>query len=195
MVHSKMYSLLFSGPFGLFIIYMEENIETIETPVDATETQGRVYELAYLFVPTLDVDASMERFVQLKSYLQDKGAEVISEDTPKLIELQYEMSRTIQNKKTWFDEGYFGWVKFALEPDAVKAIHDELERDETIIRFMIIKTVRENTISAKKSFGYRARKDDSSTDEKIDAPEEVKEAEHIVEADVDRAVDALVTEA
>lgn len=171
---------------------MEENIEAV---VDATETQGRVYELAYLFVPTLDVDASMERFVQLKSYLQDKGAEVISEDTPKLIELQYEMSRTIQNKKTWFDEGYFGWVKFALEPDTIKAIHDELERDETIIRFMIIKTVRENTISAKKSFGYRTRKDDTLSDEKIEETEESKEAEQIVEADVDRAVDALVTEA
>lgn len=171
---------------------MEENIEAV---VDATETQGRVYELAYLFVPTLDVDASMERFIQLKSYLQDKGAEVISEDTPKLIELQYEMSRTIQNKKTWFDEGYFGWVKFALEPDAIKAIHDELERDETIIRFMIIKTVRENTISAKKSFGYKTRKDDNFSDEKIDETEEPKEAEQIVEADVDRAVDALVTEA
>lgn len=171
---------------------MEENIETV---VDTTETQGRVYELAYLFVPTLDVDASTERFAQLKTYLQDKGAEVISEDTPKLIELQYEMSRTIQNKKTWFDEGYFGWVKFALEPDAIKTIHDELERDETIIRFMIIKTVRENTISTKKTFGYRSRKDDSMSDEKGDDTDEVKEVEQIVEADVDKAVDALVTEA
>jgi ribosomal protein S6 len=163
---------------------MEEEKEILETKVS-----GKVYELATILVPTLTNEASLEKFNSIKEFLVSKDAEIISEDNPKLIELQYEMSRTIQNKKTWFDEGYFSWVKFSIESSLIKEIHEVLEKDESIIRFMIIKTVRESTIHSKKSFSFK-RRDVSEGEVK----EENKEAEEIVVEEVDKAVDALVGE-
>ncbi len=171
---------------------MEEN--NIPVEIEGAIEGGRVYELAYLFVPTLEGEKVDEKFQSLKSYLVTKGAELVAEDTPRLLELQYEMSRTITNKKTWFDEAHFGWVKFEAEPALVKEIHDDLARDEQIIRFMIIKTVKENTIASKKPLGgYKPRKD-------IFAKEsgeiiEGVEVEKATEEEVDKAVDALVDEA
>ncbi len=171
---------------------MEENIITTE---EEGMEGGRVYELAYLFVPTLEGDAVTEKFQALKTYLTGKGVEMVSEDASRLLELQYEMSRTIQNKKTWFDEAHFGWVKFEADPAIVKEIHDDLARDEQIIRFMIIKTVKENTIASKKPLGgYKPRKDVFAKDSEevvVDGEPAVKATEE----EVDKAVDALVIEA
>ncbi len=155
---------------------------------------GRVYELAYLLVPTLEGDKVDEKFQSLKQHVVSKGAELVSEDTPRLLELQYEMSRTIANKKTWFDEAHFGWVKFEADPSLVKEIHDDLARDEQIIRFMIIKTVKENTIASKKPLGGYKRRTDVFAKESI----EVEGGEPVEKAtveEVDKAVDALVEEA
>lgn len=168
---------------------MEENT-TLETTLEG----GRVYELAYLLVPTLEGDNVDTKFQSLKKYLSDKGVEFVSEDSPRLLELQYEMSRTIQNKKTWFDEAHFGWVKFEADPALVKEIHDELARDEDIIRFMIIKTVKENTIASKKPLGgYKHRKDVFAKESAEGADGEP--VEKATEEEVDKAVDALVVEA
>jgi ribosomal protein S6 len=155
---------------------------------------GRVYELAYIFVPTLSADGVNEKFQSLKDYLKSKNVEFVSEDIPRLIELQYEMSRTIANKKTWFDEGYFGWIKFEADPSVVKEIHDDLARDEEVIRYMIIKTVRESTIASKKPFAFRARKDvlkDGEDSEVVVKDEVVEKAS---EEQIDTALDALVSE-
>ena len=169
-------------------------MSTIKDEVSHDERKG-VYEIGYFLVSSIPEEKVADIAGSLKDIILKKKGEMIGEEAPEKRPLAYSMTKKIGAKNHKFTEGYFGWLKFALEPDAIKAIHDELERDETIIRFMIIKTVRENTISSKKSFGYRPRRDDSSTDEKIDNTEENKEAEQIVEADVDRAVDALVTEA
>jgi ribosomal protein S6 len=168
---------------------MEENTITIEAGIEG----GRIYELAYLLVPTLEGEAVDEKFQSLKSYLVTKGAEMVSEDTPRLIELQYEMSRTIANKKTWFDEAHFGWVKFDADPVLVKEIHDDLARDEQVIRFMIIKTVKENTIASKKPLGGLRHRKDIFAKEGNDT--EIVESEKATVEEVDKAVDALVDEA
>ncbi len=168
---------------------MEEN--TIqESALDG----GRVYELAYILVPTLVGDAAGDKFQSLKTYLASKEVEFVAEDMPRLIELQYEMSRTIANKKTWFDEGHFGWVKFEADPSIVKAINDDLARDEQIIRYMIIKTVRENTIASKKPLGLRPRKEFAKTDEENTSDVEDIEVEKASEEQIDTALDALVLE-
>ncbi len=170
---------------------MEENMTTTEEGME----DGRVYELAYLLVPTLEGDKVGDKFQSLKTYLTNKGVEFVSEDAPRLLELQYEMSRTIQNKKTWFEEAHFGWVKFEAEPALIKEIHDDLARDEEIIRFMIIKTVKENTVASKKPLGgYKPRKDVFAKD----GAEVTADGEPVVKAteeEVDKAVDALVEEA
>jgi ribosomal protein S6 len=181
------------GGLGRAFYFMEE-----------TKLDGRIYELAYLFVPTLEETQAMSRFSELKTMLSDMRAEVISEDIPRLMDLAYEMYRTIANKKTWFDTAYFGWIKFELDPSQVVAIDEKLARDETVLRFMVVKTVRENTFTAKKPFTTRRRVEKAEGEEgvvvtdEVLAPvadaveEEVKEP--IAPEELDKQIDALITE-
>ncbi len=169
--------------------------------MEETKMDGRIYELAYLFVPTLEETQAMSRFSELKTMLSDMGAEVISEDIPRLMDLAYEMHRTIANKKTWFDTAYFGWIKFELDPSQVVTIDEKLARDETVLRFMVIKTVRENTFTAKKPFTTRRRteKKDGEEDGVVvedTATDTVEPAaeEPIAPEELDKQIDALITE-
>jgi hypothetical protein len=95
------------------------------------------------------------------------------------------MEKTINNKIERFREGYFGWVKFEMTGDAVTTLEKELRARPDVIRFLLIKTVRENTIAAKRGLGARRRP--KSTDSKESAPLLSKE-------EIDREIEALVDE-
>jgi ribosomal protein S6 len=160
-------------------VFIMENEEVMEGT-------GSVYELAYLFVPTIAEDAVIGTFGDLKAYLEKKGAIFIQEELPKMMQLAYEMSRTIENKKTWFETAYFGFIKFEMDPSAVESITPELSRNEDIIRFMIVKTVRENTIAGKRVHGTGTRK----RAVREDGTPEVELSKEQIEAEID----ALVSE-
>lgn len=148
---------------------------------------GNVYELAYLFVPTIPEDKILGSFGDLKALVDGFGGIAIAEEMPRLITLAYEMSRIINNKKTYFDTGYFGWLKFELDPAQVAEINAKLSRDESIIRFMIISTTRENTIASKKPFvrgDFKKRP--------LDKPTAVADAPVLDKAELDKEIDALV---
>ena len=154
-------------------------------------TQAKnIYELAVLFVSTIPEEAIAGRFGDLKATLEKSGAVFISEDMPRPIELAYEMSRIIANKKTWFDHGYFGWVKFELDAAQVAEIKPILERNEEIIRFLIVRTVRENTVTGKHVFstaaGAMRRR---NAERKEEAP-----ATPLSKEEIDAQIDALVVE-
>jgi ribosomal protein S6 len=156
---------------------------------ETQEKDGRVYELAYLFIPLLAEETVMASFGNLKALLEKHGATFIAEETPKMMELAYQMSRIIENKKTWFDNAYFGWIKFEIEPSAIAEIEEVLKRDEQIIRYMTLKTVRESTMASKKPMReYRKR-----TSEKSEGGEEIPAAPMNKE-EVDKQIDALITE-
>jgi ribosomal protein S6 len=154
---------------------------------ETQELGGRIYELAYHFVPTIAEESVATTLGALKAMLEENGAVFINVEPPKMIELAYEMSRTIDNKKTWFDNAYFGWIKLELEPEKLKAIEEKLERDETIIRYMIIKTVRENTIASRKVHREYRKRDVKAVDEN-GAPIEINKEE------VDKQIDAMIAE-
>jgi hypothetical protein len=69
--------------------------------------------------------------------------------------------------------------------DAVTTLEKELRARPDVIRFLLIKTVRENTIAAKRGLGARRRP--KSTDSKESAPLLSKE-------EIDREIEALVDE-
>lgn len=164
---------------------MEENNELN----GKDEIGGRVYELAFHIVPTMTEENVPAKFGDLKSLVEGAGGVALSEEIPHLIPLMYEMSRVITNKKTWFDNSYFGWIKFECDPEHVGKIDETLKRDEQILRYMVIKTVRENTIASKKPFNREYRK---KVVEKVDG-EVIVEAPMTTE-EIDQEIDALVEE-
>lgn len=149
-----------------------------------------VYEIGYLLVPTFGEESIGSEVTRLKDEIIKFGGVFISDEYPKLIDLAYEMVRTISNKKAKFSQGYFGWVKFELPREEALNLKNVFDQDESIIRFIMIKTVRENTLSPKRAYSKDSIKKKSSTKEIV--KDEVKE--EINEETIDEDIEALVVE-
>lgn len=161
--------------------------------MEEKEAKMTVYEVGYLMVPTIAEENVGGEVTALKDMLSENGAQFISDEYPKMMELAYEMSRTILNKKAKFSTGYFGWVKFEIPTANILTVKDLLDKNESIIRFLLIKTVRESTMSPKRGFAKTEggagakRRTTKSTAEAV-------EAGPINEETIDKDIDALVVE-
>lgn len=118
----------------------------IETTVDS-----RVYEVSYIFDNRLDESAALAKSEALKQSIATLGGSFVSEETPYLRELAYEMIRVINNINVRFTEGYFGWIKFEMSADKVRDFDKTLKGDEEIVRYLVVKTVKENTVYTKRA--------------------------------------------
>ena len=121
---------------------------------DQNETKGtqdsRVYELGYLLVPTIPEEDVPVIYGNLKELVSSLGGSAISDEMPKMIPLAYAMAKVVNNARNKFNTAYFGWIKFMMESDAVLELKKKLDLDPNVIRFLILKTVAENTIAAKR---------------------------------------------
>jgi ribosomal protein S6 len=160
--------------------------------MEEKEAKMTVYEVGYLMVPTIAEENVGGEVTTLKDMLSENGAQFISDEYPKMMELAYEMSRSIANKKAKFSTGYFGWVKFEIPTENILTVKASLDKNESIIRFLLIKTVRESTMSPKRTFtktdGAGAKRRTTSKSA------ESTEAMPIDEETIDKDIDALVVE-
>lgn len=116
----------------------------------AVEANERVYELGYLVVPTVSTEDVPVLYGNLKELVLSHGGVVISDEIPKMIPLAYSMVKVVANVRSKFNTAYFGWTKFTMGSDKVLELKKKLDLDPKIIRFLILKTVKENTIAAKR---------------------------------------------
>ncbi|MFA5937047.1 MAG: 30S ribosomal protein S6, partial [Candidatus Paceibacterota bacterium] len=114
------------------------------------EKNSRIYEIGYLLLPNLS-DAEMPViYGNLKDLIVSLGGEIISDEMPKMISLAYTMLKVYQNVRNKFSAAYFGWIKFEIDPEKVLELKKKLDVDPNLVRFLILKTIRENTIAAKR---------------------------------------------
>ena len=97
-----------------------ENKNDNDLLLDDTEsTDGRVYELGYLLVPTISEENLPVNYSNLKDLIVNLGGEIISDEMPKMISLAYTMLKVTQNVRNKFNTAHFGWVKFGITPGKV----------------------------------------------------------------------------
>lgn len=111
--------------------------------------EKEVYEISYIFDNRLDEGKALEKADSLKKDIASLDGSFISEETPYIRELSYEMTRVVNNVNVRFSEGYFGWVKFELTPNSIEEINKKLKLDEEVIRFLIVKAIKGNDIFTK----------------------------------------------
>ncbi|MDP2788608.1 MAG: 30S ribosomal protein S6 [bacterium] len=152
------------------------------------DTNSRVYELGYLLMPTIAEDGVPAAYGNLKELVSSLGGEMIFDEMPKMMSLAYSMSKVISNIRQKFNTAYFGWTKFFMEPAKVLELKKQLNLDPNLIRFLIIKTVKENTLASKR-FIYKdaPRRKTPTTRE---ASGEVVTS--INKEEIDKEIDALV---
>ncbi len=150
-----------------------------------SEKEFTVYEAGFLLNPSLTADEANDFVTGLHQKAEDLGGEYISHESPKEMTLAYEMSREINNKKAWFSQAIFGWLKFKLAPSEISVIENSLKADEKVIRYLLIKTVAENTLFGNKLAGPKKKREKKEKD---------VETEEINQEEVDKKIDELVLE-
>ncbi|MBI5077769.1 MAG: 30S ribosomal protein S6 [Candidatus Yonathbacteria bacterium] len=151
-------------------------------------TEPRIYELGYHLVPTLADGQIPEASGAVRGMIERISKDIIAEELPVFIDLAYQIVKTIDHKNKRFDEAYFGWIKFEASPVAISELEEGLKKDENVLRYIIVKTVRENTFIAKKFASTKVR---ASEEEVVAAVEETAVVAPVEDA-LDKAIEELV---
>ena len=146
----------------------------------------QVYEVGYHLVSSIAEEGVPAEVEALKKLLT--GAEIIAEENPKLMDLAYTIVKQIGGLRRKYDKAYFGWVKFEAETSDLAAIKKGLDEMESVLRYLLIKTVRENTMYGAKLVAAEegAKKKYTRKEEKTDKPAS--------EEEINKAVDELIKE-
>src|SRR3989344_6941685 len=131
----------------------------------------QVYELGYLILGSFPEESLPEVVKKIKSLISN---EIGSED-PIKIDLAYTMTKSVGASSYVVDEAYFGWIKFDLPAEAsakeggehpVENIRAKLSEMSEVLRFILIKASRENTVTFAKVLALKAEQEAKEEEEK-----------------------------
>jgi len=162
--------------------------------IEQTKDIKRVYELGYHMLSSLSEAQLEEALTTVREEISKRGGDFISEGTPELMELAYTMIVNDGGKHLKYDTAYFGWIKFEIDPAAAEELKTEVFlHDKNILRYILIKTVREDTrVSIKIG---KAGLRDVKTEGTLTAKTETETSGAVTEEELDKVVDELVDEA
>ncbi|MFZ2831546.1 MAG: 30S ribosomal protein S6 [Minisyncoccia bacterium] len=149
-------------------------------------TEPRIYELGYHLVPTLAEEQIAQASGAVRGMIERISKDVIAEELPVFIDLAYTIVKTVDHKNKRFDQAYFGWIKFEGAPAGIAEIEEALKKDPNVLRYLVVKTIRENTFIAKKFTGAKVKELEEVVIAEESAP--------VVASDeaLDKAIDELV---
>jgi ribosomal protein S6 len=156
---------------------------------------SKFYELGYILVPSLDQASATKEMDRIGELFTSRGGQYISGEMPVLIDLEYQMVKVIHAHREKCDQGYFGWMKFEIETEAINEIKKALDLSDSMLRYLLIKTVGENTLLNGKmslALGDDKRKGfDDVSEEEIEAMKEEAPVE-VNQEELDKSIDDLV---
>ena len=180
-------SLCFWGAFVIMQLMSDGDME-LKNNDNIDGADARVYELGYLLVPTIAEEGVPAVYGNLKELITNLGGAMIFDEMPKMMNLAYTMFKVVSNVRNKFNTAYFGWVKFTMSPEKVLELKKNLNLDINFIRFLIIKTVKENTIASKRFVhkDFSRRRTPTAKTEGSEAPAPINKEE------IDKEIDAMV---
>lgn len=167
--------------------------------------EKKLYEIGFHIIPSVSPEKLVGEVATIKKTLTSNGAEIVKEIEPKLINLAYQMVKKILDANYKFNKAYFGSITFNATATAVEIIKKEIDANNSILRYLLVKTVDDvehstNKIAREKSEEIvEADADEVVADDGIDLGDEVVEEEAVVKSEdkseaktVDAAIDELV---
>ncbi len=111
------------------------------------------YETVFILTPVLSDDQMKETVAKFKKVLEDKGAEILNEETWGLKKMAY----AIEKKST----GFYCLLEFKAEPAVINTLETAYRRDERVIRFMTVKLDKFAAAYAEKRRQKYAKKEEA----------------------------------
>lgn len=167
-------------------------VEEKDTAAGAGESAARVYEVGYVITPTMK-EQEVEKIVgDVRSEIGKANGSFIAEGAPSLARLSYAMPALENGKRMLHDRGYFGWIKFDSSIASAGRLKEALEKNEQVMRFIVFRTVREDTRAKMKAPQLREVR---RTDTIKSAPRRAEEASGPVsEAELEKALQNITAE-
>jgi ribosomal protein S6 len=100
------------------------------------------YEFAFHVLPTVAEGEVEKVFSAIKAEITKIGGVFGEEESPKRIQLAYEIVKYIEGKNRKFGTAYFGWVRFSATPEQVPELTEELQAMNEILRSIMIRLTR-----------------------------------------------------
>ncbi len=162
--------------------------DEVGAPIADNEVISRIYEAGFWFVPTIAEADIPRETTALKDLLAKAGAAIFAEEMPKERRLAYPMRAQKAKTGTFFTSGSFGWVKFEAAPERIREIEAALKEASQILRFILIQTVRESTLSVP-----RAPRADSRRERPL-APKDAAASVAVSETELERSLEKIIAE-
>lgn len=120
------------------------------------EAETQIYEVGFHIVSSVSEDTVSGEVEAIKSLIEKSGGVFIADEFPKKISLAYTITKDIEGKRQRFDTAYFGWIKFEMKTDSIIDLKEGMDVNKNILRFLIIKTVKESTLMPKSVISPKA---------------------------------------
>lgn len=156
--------------------------------IEAIPNDPKIYEVGFHIVPIVGDDGLGARVTAIRDVIESKGGHVIADEYPKHMDLTYPMTKVASNKRSLYASAYFGWIKFEVDPSKVKAIESELKADDFVLRFILVGTVRENTMAPKKVLQAKRAEDGAPKADSTPAADKPQ----LSEEELDKTIEDLV---
>ena len=157
---------------------------------DLKDGDKGIYEVGYHILPTLSEADVASEVGKIQNLITGSEGSIITESFPELRGLAYEISKRVETKYNKFNKAYFGWVKFEIERGLIGKIESALKSDPNILRFLVIKTIRENTLYVPKMVSMK--REVSSDEPLVSNMTEKIEKKPVSEEELDKSIDELV---
>ena len=155
-----------------------------------TDDSRQVYEVGFHVVPTI-AEAEVGGVVDaIHSELTPLAAEIIKEEFPHKLALAYTIERSSHGKREKYSEAYFGWIKFATEPENIPALMEKLRAMKEVLRFLCVETVREDAQAPRRAVFTSDRLEGETIKKPAAATEQGGE---VSEEELNKSIDALVS--
>lgn len=150
------------------------------------QKEARIYEVGFLVVPSVTEEELPREVTALKDALEKEKATIISEEFPKLRALAYPMQKRVGGGYQKYQNAYFGWVKFEVSAESAKRIEQAFKQSEKVLRYILVKTVREQTLTMGRPRMGRPERKEVPKDAPASAP--------VSEVELDKSIEKLIAE-
>jgi len=138
------------------------------------------YELTYIISSAITADQAQVKAKNIESLIQDKEGMILSSEKLSPMTLAYSIKKQ--------GSGFLGVLEFQLEPEYLGQLREKLQKDDKIIRHMIIikspvKIQKERRIRKKSLISKNTKimpKEEKKADKKVELKEIEKELDEIL---------------
>jgi len=117
---------------------------------ETTGTEPQLYEAGYLLSPVVSPDAVNDEAVILRSVIENAKGLILNECAAKNRQLAYAIKK--------HDNAYFGWIRFMSRPEMLAQIQKEFEKNNNLLRFLLLKIKQEAAVKKTKPKPLKPKK-------------------------------------